>query len=67
MKQIPVNEFAFPEPGSEHFKLTCKNHPTAEYSTKNPFLRNLHLLKFPDGMHSECDCPFDDLVVLVEE
>jgi hypothetical protein len=64
---IPVKEFKFPEPGPEHFRITCKNHPTAEYSTKNPYLRGLHFLKGADdiGPFTECPCPFEDLVVVV--
>lgn len=65
---IPVGEFEFPEPGSKMFDMTCKNHPTALYSTKNPYLRGLHFLKAADGFGpiSECPCPFSYLVVIVE-
>jgi len=41
--------------------LTCVNHPTAEYTTKNPWRRTLHLMKCPGGMDVECSCPFGDL------
>lgn len=58
----PVSEFRFPEPGSTMFKLTCRNHPTAKYLTKNPYERNLHLIESPEGF-GECACPFKDLVV----
>lgn len=65
-KWIPVNEFKWPEPGGM-FHLTCKNHPTAKYLTKNPFMRHLHFIKAPEGMYGECPCPFGDLVVIIEE
>lgn len=74
---VPVSEFDFPgedKLGNEHFKLTCVNHQTAEYLTKNPFLRHVHIIKFPKGLapeerspSGECKCPFSDLVVVVEE
>lgn len=67
MKHIPVGEFRFPEPGPVMFDMTCRNHPTARYSTKNPYQRGLHILKFPDGMTGECPCPFSDMVVIVED
>lgn len=67
MIQTPVNEFKFPEPGSKMFQLTCKNHPTAKYLTKNPYSRGLHLINVPEGFSSECPCAFGDLVVLTEE
>lgn len=71
IKYVSVHEFKWPAWGQEgeSFLMTCKNHPTAEYASKNPWTRNLHFLKtaegFPFGV--ECTCPFDDLVVLVEE
>lgn len=64
---IPVGEFKWDEPGPLH-KLTCKNHPTAEYLSKNPWLRGIHVIKTPDGFgyFTECPCPFSDMVVVVE-
>lgn len=45
--------------------LTCINHPTALYLTKNPWSRTLHWIRaskeFPG---SECPCPFEDLRVI---
>lgn len=73
VKLIPVGEFEFPEPGPDMFTLTCVNHQTARYSTKNPFERTLKVLKFPEGDDiertetGECACPFRDLVVIVGE
>lgn len=68
-KHIPVGDFKFPAPGPKMFELTCKNHPTARYSTKNPYQRGLHFLQGADdvGPLTECPCPFEDMVVLVEE
>jgi hypothetical protein len=67
-KFIPVREFAWGEPSVLH-AMTCKNHPTAAYLTKNPWERGIHFVKgadeFPYGV--ECPCPFDDLVVVVDE
>jgi len=72
MPLVPVKEFRFPEPGPDMFALTCKNHPTAEYFTKNPYQRGLHVIKLPEGniersATGECKCPFGDLVVKVDE
>jgi hypothetical protein len=67
---IPVGEFKFPASGmeGEMFDLTCKNHPTARYTTKNPYTRNLHFLQAAEGFGfaQECPCAFSDLVVIVE-
>lgn len=66
-KHIPVDEFEWGEIGPMH-ELTCKNHPTAEYLTKNPWMRGIHFIKGPKefGPFTECPCPFGDLVVVVE-
>lgn len=66
---IPVGDFPWPgerELGNEMFTMTCVNHSTAKYSTKNPWLRSLHVLRYPDGFMGECPCPFSDLAVVVE-
>jgi hypothetical protein len=68
----PVDEFKFP---AEHedgfgglFQLTCVNHPTARWSTKNPHIRNLHFLEGPaEHPFTECDCSFFKLVVISKE
>lgn len=45
--------------------LTCVNHPTAVYLTKNPWMRGIHVIKFPEGFeYKECPCPFSDLRVM---
>lgn len=66
MKQIPIKEFDWAGNGLKHQHLTCKHHPTARYLTKNPTMRLLHIVQFPDGMAGECPCPYADLVVLVD-
>lgn len=60
----------------EHRYLTCRNHPTARYLTKNPWSRGIHFIAAPieardqpDWQGSgpgglECTCPFSDLVVI---
>jgi len=58
--------------------LTCRNHPTARYVTKNPWTRGIHFVTPPAEAEDpqwraehgsgpanlECDCPFADLVVV---
>ena len=66
---IPINLFSFGEPGPEMFVLTCKNHPTAKYLTKNPYQRSVHFIREPEGFRhgQECPCKFKDLVVVTFE
>lgn len=47
--------------------MTCRNHPTAVYYTKNWWDRHLHLVQTPVDLppFTECDCPVCDLVVVV--
>lgn len=52
-------------------RLTCRNHPDAEYLTKNPWTRSLAITALPKGLRpeertatGECRCPFRDLVVV---
>jgi hypothetical protein len=58
--------------------LTCVNHPTAKYLTKNPWTRGLHFIspcdEAPFGDQSvgvlaawECPCPFSDLRVVAHD
>lgn len=65
-KAIPVREYEWTDDYSYMRELTCKNHPTARYLTKNPWSRSLHFIKPPDGYIGECECPFSDLVVIVK-
>lgn len=45
--------------------LTCINHPSALYLTKNPWMRTLHWVKASvEYPGSECPCPFEDLRVI---
>ncbi|MFG3405629.1 hypothetical protein [Streptomyces sp. NPDC048142] len=69
---VPVGEFDWTDDYSYQRILTCKNHPTARYSTKNPWMRSLGVIRLPEGdiprtNTGECTCPFRDLVVIVSE
>lgn len=53
MKLVPIGEFKFqnydgliqPDPlPPAHVDLTCKNHLTGMWSTKNPYQRSIHFL-----------------------
>lgn len=70
MKLIPIREYPWDDDYSYLRTLTCKNHPTAKYFTKNPFNRSIHPIALPEGdiprsATGECLCPFDDLAVVV--
>jgi len=74
---VPVNEFKFQdydgsykegdEKRPESVYLTCKNHSTALYSSKNPYQRGLHFLQMATGFPygQECPCSFSELVVVL--
>jgi hypothetical protein len=69
MKLTPIGEYVWTDDYSFLRTLTCKNHPTARYLTKNPWYRSIHLIKFPEGdiernENGECTCPFTDLMVI---
>jgi hypothetical protein len=64
---VPLHDFAWTDDYSFMRVLTCVNHPTAKYLTKNVFNRHLHVVDFPEGMTRECPCPLDDLRVVAEE
>lgn len=69
MKLTRIGDFPWDDDFSTHRSLTCINHPTALYSTKNPYHRGIHFLRtaneFPYG--TECPCPFSDLAVLCND
>lgn len=69
MKYIPVNEFTWTEDYSFHRYMTCANHNTALYMTKNPHVRSMHILRYPEDTEpfTECECPFEDLRVICED
>lgn len=72
MKLVPIKEFEWTEDYSFMRELTCKNHQTARYLTKNPWNRSVHIAKFPEGdiersRNGDCTCPFSDMVVIVKE
>jgi len=67
---VPIGEYWWDDDYSWHRVLTCKNHPTARYYTKNYWARNLHIIRLPAGdidrtSTGECICPDTDLVVIV--
>lgn len=72
MTFMPIGEFEWTNDYSYLRTLTCKNHPTARYLTKNPFFRSIGIIALPidEGIErtptGECTCPFKDLVVIVE-
>ena len=80
MKLIPLNDPSIDwDDFSTMKEVTCVNHPTAQYLTKNPWHRGLHFIepcdeaKEPgwvgngDGWPArlECPCPFSDLRVVL--
>lgn len=75
MAFVPVRVFKFAQydgprletpPKEGMYTLTCVKHPVAKYLTKNPYQRSIHVIKF--GLHNkECDCPFNDLMVVTDE
>lgn len=72
VKLVPLNEYEWTDDYSYGRTLTCVNHPSARYSTKNPYYRRLICLKLPEGdiersETGECICPFSDLRVIVDE
>lgn len=72
MTLVPIREFEWTNDYSFLRTLTCVNHQTARYYTKNPFFRSIHVVKLPEGniqrsYTGECICPANDLVVMVEE
>jgi hypothetical protein len=71
-KFVPIGEFNWTNDYSFMYELTCKNHPTAQYLTKNPYHRSLRVVKVPEGdiersASGECTCPFSDLVVVIPQ
>lgn len=52
-------------------ELTCINHPWSRYLTKNPWTRSIFTVQGPHGISAqllednECNCPFQDLRVVV--
>lgn len=71
MKLTPISEYEWGEDYSLK-TLTCVNHPTARYLTKNPFCRGIHVIRFPEGdiprsVTGECQCPLSALAVVEGE
>lgn len=79
MKHVPIREYKFPnmdsagepDPNAKGgmYEITCINHQTAKYLTKNPFSRGLHFVQAADGFwwNEECPCGFDELVVVCHD
>lgn len=66
-KLIPFSEVDFSD-YSKMKSITCVNHPTARYLSKDPYSRGLHFIHSADEMPAgtECPCPFSDLRVIRE-
>lgn len=74
MRLVPIREHKWSQDYTYLRNVTCKNHPSARYLTKNPYDRTLHLITYPTGLtpderdtNGECKCPFSDLVVIVAD
>lgn len=67
---VPIGEFPWGDDFSWLRHLTCGNHPTGKYYTKNPWERGIHLVECPldvdgnPGMY-DCSCNRLSLVVVV--
>lgn len=75
-QMIEMGDFAWTDDFSYHRTITCRNHPSAVYTTKNYFSRHLHCIQTPQSddegdikrtRTGECDCPVEDLVVAMAE
>jgi hypothetical protein len=68
---VPIGTFPWSNDYSWMRTVTCINHPTAQYLTKNPYRRTLHTVQLPEGkdiqrtVTGECPCPFSHLAVVV--
>lgn len=68
---VEFNSFPWTDDFSWMRLVTCRNHPTAVYYTKNIYQRSLLCTKIPEGivagrtLTGECPCPVSDLVVVV--
>lgn len=72
MTLIKIEDWEWGNDYSYMRTLTCVNHPTARYLTKNPFYRSIGVIALPidDDIErtatGECICPFEDLRVIKE-
>lgn len=70
---VPIREYEWTNDYSFMRSVTCMNHPSARYLTKNPWTRTLHIVQLPDGKDiprtasGECTCPFSDLAVIIHD
>lgn len=69
MSLVRFRDYPWGDDLSTMKEVTCVNHPTARYLTKNPAMRGLHFIEAPEGFGwgQECPCPWDDLRVRVED
>lgn len=71
VKLTPISDYNWTDNFSFMRTLTCINHQSAKYLTKNPFSRGIHVVKLPIGdiqrtNSGECTCPFTNLAVVEE-
>jgi len=66
IKFVPVAEFAWTDDRSWHRTVTCMNHPSAKYYTKNFYYQGLHFIATPNGfpLGKECDCSVASFAVV---
>jgi hypothetical protein len=55
------------QPYGHHIALTCRNHPSLRWSTKNIDFIGARSLFFLTPATLECPCPASDLIVYKEE
>lgn len=69
---VPVREFEWTDDFSYHRTLTCQNHPSARYSSKNVWQRSIFIVTPPEGdiergPSGDCTCKVTDLLVMVKQ
>lgn len=75
LRLVPIREHTWSDDFSYMRVVSCMDHPTSRYLTKNPSQRNLHLIVPPQEAPQEgwplagfeCPCPFSRLGVWVRE
>lgn len=71
-KLTPAWEYTWTDDYSYMRLLTCRNHPTARYLSKNVWTRSIFVETPPEGdiertSTGECTCSVYDLVVMEKE
>ena len=70
---VPAGTYEWGNDFSYHRVMTCRNHPTARYSSKNAWQRSIFISVKPvaDGTprseNGDCTCVIGDLLVMVPE